>query len=287
MTTLNPSTSDSVLVPFNRNSEYGERYSLGLDLGKERDYTALVAVRRLHRSSENKPPLFQVPAIRRFELGTLYPEMVLQVREILCRHPFRGATLVIDKTGVGTAIADLFEVTGISPVKVTITGGGKTTFEGRDWHVPKNELISCVGAALHTDTLHIHPTLPHAETLKSELLDFQTKHTVSGYMSHNAREGAHDDILLALAIGLFHADDRADRSHSNWMEFMRRTNGIAVANAAASKPALVTLKRPNDTITNVSTITGRSINVGVEGTIEVTAEEATPFLQAAWIQIAA
>src|SRR5437762_3565519 len=125
MVSLNQSTSDSILKPFSRNSEYGERWSLGLDLGKQRDYTALVAIRRLDRASDHKPPLFQVCAIRRWELGTLYPNIVLQVREILSRHPFRGAALVIDKTGVGSVIADLFEITGVSPIKVTITAGDR------------------------------------------------------------------------------------------------------------------------------------------------------------------
>ena len=193
---------------------------------------------------------------------------------------------MIDKTGVGTAIADLFEVTGINPIKVTITAGDKATFDGRDWRVPKNELISCVGAALHTDSLHIHPALPHAETLKSELLDFQTKHTASGYMSHNAREGAHDDILLGLAIGLFHADKRNDRTHANWMEFMRLQagGGYSVPKPAESKPSL-RLRAPTN-ISTVYTMTGRSLNVSENGTVEVNEDEATPLLQAGW-QVAA
>ena len=253
---------------------------MGLIWEKERDYTALVAVRRLDRSSENKAPLFQVPAIRRFDLGTLYPDIVFHVREILSRPPFRGATLVIDKTGVGTAIADLFEVTGINPVKVTITGGDKVTIEGRDWHIPKNELISCVGASLHTDSLHIHPDLPLAETLQSELLDFHTKHTASGYMQHSAREGAHDDILLALSVALFHADNRADRSHFNWMEFLRRSGGHSISRPAEQKPR-VTVRAPTN-ISMVYTLTGRALNVRANGTIEVEQDEATPLLQAGW-----
>jgi len=288
-TTLNQSSSDSILVPFSRNSEYGERWSLGLDLGKERDYTALVAIRRLDRSSENKPPLFQVTSIRRWELGTLYPQIVLEVREILSRH-FRGATLIIDKTGVGSAIADLFEITGVSPIKVTITGGDKVTCDGREWHVPKNELISCVGAALHADTLYIHSEIPRAKILESELMDFQTKHTSSGYMTHNAREGAHDDMVLGLAIALFHADDRGpSRSFSNWMTFMQRQAGWGVTDTVFKhQPALVKLQRPNNnTATTLFTITGEKIDIGPDGVIEVAGDQATALLRDGWTQIEA
>jgi hypothetical protein len=286
MTTLNQSESDSVLVPVNKYSEYTERWSLGLDLGKERDYTALVAMRRLDRSGDNLPPLFQVPAIYRFELGVPYTQIVLKVRDVLSRHPFRGGTLVVDKTGVGSAVADLFEVTGISPIKITITSGDKTTVEGREWHVPKNELVSCLSAALHTETLHIHPNQPLADILKQELLDFQTKHTASGYMQHNAREGKHDDLTLACCIALFHANDRAYRSHSNWIEFMRRQSGVESGHVKSNKPKpRVTLKSPT-AITTVYLITGRAVNVSENDTVEVTEDEATPLLQAGW-QIAA
>jgi hypothetical protein len=280
MTILNQSKSDQILVPFARNAAYSERWSLGLDLGKERDYTALVAVRRLDRSNDDLPPLFQVPSIYRFELGVPYPNIVLKVRDVLSRHPFRGATLVLDKTGVGSAVADLFEVTGISPIKVTITSGDKVTVEGRDWHVPKNELVSCLSAALHLETLHIHPNQPLAELLKEELLNFQTRHTASGYMTHNAREGQHDDITLAASIALFHADNRADRSHENWMTFMQRQAGIGGAKSNKAKPR-VTLKAPTN-ITTVYLMSGRSVNVSDDGTIEVAEDEAIPLLQGGW-----
>ena len=150
----------------------------------------------------------------------------------------------------------------------------------------RTSLSVALGAALHTDSLHIHPALLHAAILKSELLDFQTKHTASGYMQHNAREGAHDDILLALVIGLFHADDRGDRSHSNWMEFMRR-GGISSAKKLAEQKPHVTLKSPTNTnITTVYLMSGRSLNVSEDGTVELDQDDATPLLQAGW-QLAA
>ena len=94
-------------------------------------------------------------------------------------------------------------------------------------------------------------------------------------MSHNAREGAHDDILLGLAIGLFHADKRNDRTHANWMEFMRLQagGGYSVPKPAKSKPSL-RLRAPTN-ISTVYTMTGRSLNVSENGTVEVNEDEAS------------
>ena len=60
-----------------------------------------------------------------------------------------------------------------------------------------------VSARLHTDELKIAAALSDAETLQEELKDFQRKVSDVGRATYNARVGAHDDLILAVAIALW------------------------------------------------------------------------------------
>ncbi len=64
----------------------------------------------------------------------------------------------------------------------------------RPW--PQARLVS----ALHTDELKIAAALSDAESLQEELKDFQRKVSDAGRATYNARTGAHDDLVLAIAI---------------------------------------------------------------------------------------
>src|SRR5215469_5584859 len=50
--------------------------------------------------------------------------------------------LVIDFTGVGRPVFDMFECDGIYPIGVVITGGMTETRDGRTYFVPKLDLVS-------------------------------------------------------------------------------------------------------------------------------------------------
>ena len=45
--------------------------------------------------------------------------------------------------------------------------------------------------------------LPNAAVLARELQDFRVRFTETGNATFNAREGAHDDLVLALALAVF------------------------------------------------------------------------------------
>ena len=67
----------------------------------------------------------------RLKLGTSYPDIVAHVREVLARPPLRdGCDLVIDESGVGRAVSDMFNAAGLRPVRVSITAGTDATPQG-------------------------------------------------------------------------------------------------------------------------------------------------------------
>jgi hypothetical protein len=178
-------------------------FVLGVDLGQSHDPTAIAAVRRI---DDGNAPIFECGHLERLPLGTSYPGVVRHVQRLLARPIFGGkAELVIDFTGVGRPVFDMFEAAGISAIGVGITSGDAGTQEGRIYHVPKINLVSRIQALLHDERLKILKSLPDAKVLASELQDFRAQVTDTGYWRFGAREGKHDDLVLALAIALWRA----------------------------------------------------------------------------------
>ena len=147
--------------------------------------------------------IYQVGHLERVPLGTPYPGIVAHVGRLLGKLP--DPELVIDYTGVGRPVFDLFTYAGISPVGVLITGGAVETRDGVICSVPKLTLVSRLQALLHEGRLKIQKELSEAETLVRELQDFRVEFTAAGHLTFNARAGKHDDLVLALAIAIWRA----------------------------------------------------------------------------------
>jgi hypothetical protein len=84
------------------------RYFLGLDLGRVSEPTALAVLERPVVPPRAAPglrrPVHALRHLRRFPPGTPYGEVITTVRQMLRMPTQRGATLVVDRTGVGRAV---------------------------------------------------------------------------------------------------------------------------------------------------------------------------------------
>jgi hypothetical protein len=191
-------------------------YFVGLDLGQLQDYTAVAVVRRdrildadgnpVRSDSRYEPYNFICNHLERFPLGTSYPAIVKNVKALLER-PELGSnpTLVIDATGVGRPVVDMFEDARLpgSIEAISITSGKAVTSVPGGWNVAKIEVIGAAQAVLSSGRLKIAKGLAHGETLKKELLDYRVKVTAAAHEVFEARTGAHDDILLACSMCLW------------------------------------------------------------------------------------
>src|SRR5262245_3844867 len=110
--------------------------------------------------------IFEIGGIKRLPLGTDYPNVVAAVFGIMARCP-AGTELVIDGTGVGKPVCDMFRWRGIAPWAVTATAGIEQTMDTgrRVAHVPKLTLISRIQALLFEGRLKVHADLPEAGAL--------------------------------------------------------------------------------------------------------------------------
>jgi hypothetical protein len=181
------------------------RFVVGLDLGQVQDFSAVAVV---HRSA-GRDGAVQVPHLERFPLGTPYPTIVGRMAQLLATPPLRAqAALVVDRTGVGGAVVDLLAEAHLSPIAITITGGDKIHRDSKTrYSIPKRELVGCLQVLLQTGRLKIASALPEAGLLVKELLAFQVKITASAHDTYGAwREGAHDDLVLALALATWYGE---------------------------------------------------------------------------------
>lgn len=192
-------------------------YYVGLDLGQAQDYTALAVIERQEAFPLGRIPdpeitrqegHYTVAYLKRWPLGTPYPTIVKEVASYLDRlprdreHPAEPQ-LVVDATGVGRAVVDLFRQAELRGrlMPMTITGGLAYSWQSDGWHVAKKHLAGTVQVLFQQQRLKILK-MPDRDTLIKELRSFRVKvSTATGNETFEAwREKDHDDLVLAVAM---------------------------------------------------------------------------------------
>ena len=153
-------------------------------------------------------PVYEVRHLERLPLGTRYPEVVGRIKALLSTPPLADeCALAVDATGVGVAVTDMLRNAGLHFDRVTITSGEKEIRERSRWRVPKRDLISACQVLLQQRRLKIAASLPEAKILTDELLNFRYKITQASNLTYESwREGAHDDLVLALSLAVWEAE---------------------------------------------------------------------------------
>jgi hypothetical protein len=201
---------------------------IGLDLGQAKDFSALAIIEAVRiatttKKTNEKPnctntkdEITQLNCIhlQRWQLRTSYPSIVADVVQMINNlEPERIAggktVLAIDATGVGAPVVDLFKREKINAelVPIQIVGGANVSEENGMFRVPKRDLVSVVQVGLQNRTLRIASGLNLAETLSRELQNFTVKITDAANDVYGAwREGTHDDLVLAVALAVWKAN---------------------------------------------------------------------------------
>jgi hypothetical protein len=90
---------------------------------------------------------------------------------------------------------------------VTLVTGDQSAHDGSDYRVPKKDIVSVTQVLLQAGRLKIARTLPHAQLLARELVNFRSRVTAQTQDSQlDWRESANDDLVLALAIAAWKAE---------------------------------------------------------------------------------
>ncbi len=178
-----------------------DKVVIGIDIGQAVDYTAIAIIKKKYTSN---PAIFDYFCVdlHRIPLGTAFTDIAEIVRALCKQYP--KSQVAADKTGVGAPVVELMNKRMWGEnwvVGYTITGGHR-----RHGHrVPKTELISNLQVMAQSGELKINPNLQLAETLHKELQHYRIKINANMNEVFDPREGAHDDIVLALALAAYHA----------------------------------------------------------------------------------
>jgi hypothetical protein len=190
---------------------------IGLDLGQQKDYTALVILERTWWPDPDKPygqaSHYAVRHLKRWQLGTPYTAIVEDVGRLVREPPLVNPLLAVDRTGVGWPVVDMLRQARIAALlrPILITGGSQIT-DDAGWHVPKKDLVSTLQVLLQGRRLKIAP-MPERELLTKELLAFRVKINVStANESFEAwRERDHDDLVLAVALACWLGEEEKNQ----------------------------------------------------------------------------
>ena len=197
-------------------------FYVGLDLGQSNDYTALAVVEKTKAGETGDAPDLHLRYLERYPLRTPYPEMVARVAELvedpqlrstyvdsfLGRRILEEPELLVDATGVGRPVVDLFKERGLRYKAITITGGNKVTSVAGGYGVPKRDLIGALEVPFHSGRLKVAAGLRLWEELRAELQTFRRKVSLTTGMDtyEHWRESDHDDLVLAAALACWGAE---------------------------------------------------------------------------------
>ncbi len=197
-----------------------KKYILGLDLGLINDYSALSMLEQaetLERADfskdigEHYEVAYHLVHLQRFKLATQYPAVVQRVKEIMENPKIaRNNHLILDATGVGTPVLQMFRAVGVNPVGVTLTAGAEVTktsdsYEG--YHVPKGQLVSTLMVLVQSGRLKIAEGLEHAPAFDEEMQNFHyTLDKKTGHDTYESvKDSVHDDLVVSVALAAWYA----------------------------------------------------------------------------------
>ena len=114
----------------------------------------------------------------------------------------------------------MFTDAKLSPIGITIHGGDAVTREdASSFRVPKRDLVSVVHRYLGERRLKIAAGLPLRSVLEAELGSF--RYRLNPLTSHDSyaawREADHDDLVLAVALGVWWADRDVPEPRVRWL----------------------------------------------------------------------
>lgn len=193
---------------------------VGIDIGQQRDPSAIAVAEYLKRDREDMPDVsewyFPIRYLQRVPLNTSYPDVAARVVEIIdglqARDtPPKRIHVAIDVTGVGRGVSDILTAPlrkrRVRLSNVTIVAGLTLTGEiGRgDVSIGKEQMVSRLQSLFQTGRIQIPANHAEAEAMAKELLDFELRMTPKGNQQSGAfKTGAHDDLVIALALAVLH-----------------------------------------------------------------------------------
>jgi hypothetical protein len=208
-------------IPLEPEATTYRNVSIGVDIGKTRDPTAVVVAEAIFREREDgkgTDDVFEVRDLTRLPIGTPYPmvadrlvDVVDRVRVQLAEDGARGNVwLILDSTGVGEPVSDEVRL-ALAGHQVMVTAAVLTGGERYSGHwgtprmtVSKTWMVARLQVLLQTRRIKL-PKTAMARSLASELAEFEIRDVGGSDVFGAFRTGAHDDLVVALGLATLEA----------------------------------------------------------------------------------
>lgn len=205
-----------------------EPFYFGVDLAQAEDYTTVALLDREPILDDEGRPVrdgqqralyrYYCDGLERYERNLSYPALVERIGATVRLEAVQARgrpKIAVDSTGVGRAATDELIAAklpaAITPVTITAGMGviperwNKTGPMG--YKVAKTHLIGALLVALETERLKFAPGLRLVPALEAELRDFRVKITAAANQTYGAKSGQHDDLVIAVALACWLAEN--------------------------------------------------------------------------------
>ncbi len=190
---------------------------VGVSIGTGIEPTALAIVEQIIDSGGNwlaKTRALELRHLERLPAQTSYPDTVERVATLLSSAEIdEGETcgdagVVLDVSGAGRAILELFKRANIRFVTVGIVGADvrEEEVEFNDWRLPKVELVGVLRVAYETKRLRMAKSLELVPDLLNELRSFKMRPPrIDPNDPESWRENEFDDLIFAVGLATWRA----------------------------------------------------------------------------------
>jgi len=203
---------------------YNKSIFVSLDPGKKQDYSALIFLEPFLPKIQSLDSvavghqqfIYHISRIERLPLGTSYPVVARLLRkayrQLKANPDFDFIHVVIDVGGVGEAVVDqIVELIPNADVyRMALTGGRTVKWnDARSVNLPKPEMASTLISLFEARRIRVAPQEEkRMEDIREELMTYERK-IGQNYDSFGAMKmGAHDDILSAIGMATWLAEDK-------------------------------------------------------------------------------
>jgi hypothetical protein len=182
---------------------------ISLDPAQLRDWSALAVIDMQYRPDEKRFGYDLIGMNRK--QGLRYDLIVDWVARVLKRPEFNPGgqppEFILDATGVGVAVRDMFAAKGVRLKAVTITAGEAYSRAGSTINIGKARLIGSFLGAFDAGKVRVNPNMPIWPALEREMLSFRAEMNAQGRAKFEAEQGEHDDMLFALAMAVWYGEE--------------------------------------------------------------------------------
>lgn len=218
------------------------QYIVAVDIAKRRDYTAIQIYRDTPelikgdaRANSLDKHFHHQDLVYQFKGQDMrYQDLAMHIVRLLSDKKVQNNNdLIVDGTGVGVAVVDIFRERGLNPIPIVATAGGSArpiysdignilgngpALKGMktvsEWHVPKVEMVQAGQVAMEQHLVRIAPNVSHLEDFKEQLMGFKGRFNENtNYTKYDAEDDdVHDDFITCYLMAMWWARTKSENT---------------------------------------------------------------------------